>query len=120
MKTKNGFTLLELLVVIGIVGVLLSLVTVGFSKAQTQGRNTRRRQDLAAIQNALEQYYANNSFTYPNGCAAGAGLSTYFTGGVIPTDPVSTKSYTWNCTTSTYTITATLDPSGTIQVNQLQ
>lgn len=61
----RGFTLLELLVVIGIIGIIMALATVAYSTTQKSGRNSRRKQDMIAIQNSLEQYYAANSYVYP-------------------------------------------------------
>lgn len=110
MIKKNGFTLLELLVVIGIIGILLALITVSFTSAQRQSRDSRRRQDLAAIQNALEQYYSENSFSYPVcvgdiSTVCSVQLSGYFSGG-IPTDPLGTNEYTIDSSSTQYTVTA--------------
>jgi len=55
-----GFTLLELLVVISIIGILLAVGAVAFSNAQKKGRDSRRRSDMKSLQNAFEQYYAQN------------------------------------------------------------
>lgn len=120
---KKGFTLLELLVVIGIIGILVSLITVSFSNAQKSSRDSRRRQDLVSIQNAMEQYYSANSFVYPacvgTDCAA---LEDYMSGGEVPTDPLSTNTqYTYIGDTSSYTVTATLEKApATISVSNLQ
>ena len=124
-KKTNGFTLMELLVVIGVIGVLLSFVTVTFSGAQKQSRDARRKQDLAAIQGALEQYYSQNSFVYPvctgsvSNCSA---IATLFTGSTIPSDPVGgTYVYTITSSTTGYTVTATLEKTGgTVTVRNLQ
>ena len=126
-KTVNkGFTLLELLVVIGIIGVLVSLITVSFSNAQKTSRDSRRRQDLVSIQNAMEQYYAANNFAYPaancslQSCTA---LQTYMSNGVVPTDPLNTTGfqYTYVSAASGYTVTANLEKSVTpLTVTNLQ
>ncbi|HCQ31159.1 TPA: hypothetical protein DIU27_02095 [Candidatus Collierbacteria bacterium] len=98
-SVRRGFTLLELLVVIGIIGVLTALATVAYSTTQRGGRNTRRKQDLVAIQNALEQYYSDNSFKYPLTSCSDAG--TYLKS-TWPMDPSSTAttpiSYSGNTT----------------------
>lgn len=84
MKTnKNGFTLLELLVVIGIIAVLMALGAISYNLAQSKGRDSRRISDMKAIQNALEQYYANNGFKYPTTCSD----ATSFIKGSWPEDP---------------------------------
>jgi len=63
---KKAFTLLEMLVVIGIIGVLVGIGAVSYSTAQKKARDAKRKQDLKAIQNCLEQYYSyNNNFKYP-------------------------------------------------------
>lgn len=110
----GGFTLLELLIVIGIIGVLMALATVAYSSAQIGGRNARRKQDVLAIQNALEQYYSEHGFAYPGTCSdAGSYLRSSW-----PMDPSSTDSTpkpyvgTLNCNnsgTNAYCICASLE-----------
>lgn len=58
-KVKRGFTLIELLVVIAIVGVLAAaiLVAINPGKRMAQARDAQRKQDIAAISNALAGYY---------------------------------------------------------------
>lgn len=109
MKTKNnGFTLLELLVVIGIIAILVALATVSYSATQKQGRDSKRKQDLVAVQNALEQYYSNNYYKYPDGTCRDA--DTYLVSS-WPLDPDTGVDYsgTDTCTTSTYCVCATLE-----------
>lgn len=65
MKKNFGFTLIELLVVIAIIGILASLALVSYGGAQKQGRDTRRKSDLAQYRNALEAYAGQNNGLYP-------------------------------------------------------
>lgn len=93
-KTRRGFTLLELLVVISIIAILITISTVSFTTAQKKGRNSRRRSDMRAVQNAFEQYYSMNG-GYTNSCAAMA--STLGAG--LPSDPrnLDPQIYAYSC-----------------------
>ncbi len=64
MNYKKGFTLIELIVVITIIGFLVSIVFVSFNGARAQSRDQKRISDIASIQLALEQYFNKNG-RYP-------------------------------------------------------
>ena len=61
MKNKippqKGFTLVELLVVISVIGLLASVVLVSFPASTKKGRDSKRVQELKQIQTALRLYY---------------------------------------------------------------
>jgi general secretion pathway protein G len=106
--SKRGFTLLELLVVISIIGILVALGAVSYTTAQQKGRDAKRRGDLKSIQSAFEQYYAENG-TYEITCSDMATATTMPAG--LPQDPKPSPHpvYATSCTASTYCICATLE-----------
>ena len=63
---KNGFTLLELLVVISIIWILAAVALVSFSGSQKQARDTVRKSDLKQYQNLLTEFAGKNNGFYPS------------------------------------------------------
>src|SRR3989344_7319438 len=105
LPNKKGFTLIELLVVISIIAILSIIGVTIFTQAQKSARDAKRREDVAAIQKAFEQYKLTNS-SYPTGCdntlrvdagwtLSGCGLTGYLAD--MPTDPINTKNSSANC-----------------------
>lgn len=64
MKRYQGFTMIEILVVIVIIGVLASITTLNIRINLIKSRDTARKSDLNAIQKALE-LYQNDYGIYP-------------------------------------------------------
>lgn len=60
-----GFTLIELLVVISIIAILTTVATVSYTDAQKKSRDSKRKADMAAIQQALEVFYSDRG-AYPD------------------------------------------------------
>lgn len=76
--TNKGFTLIEILVVVAIIGTLTGLVASSFVNYQAKARDARRKSDLTQIQRALELFY-NDHGHYPTDSAgriAGCGASS--------------------------------------------
>lgn len=59
-KLNKGFSLIELLVVIGIIAVLAGLTTFNFNNARMRARDVQRKNDLRSVQKALELYKTDN------------------------------------------------------------
>lgn len=57
MKHLRGFTLVEILVVIVIIGILSSVVVISGGYARSRSRDVRRKEDLRSLQTALETYF---------------------------------------------------------------
>ena len=69
LSIQKGFTLIELLVVIGILAVLLAITLIAINPANqfAKANNTKRRSDVNAILNAVNQYMADNKGVLPTG-----------------------------------------------------
>lgn len=62
---QTGFTIIELLIVIALIGILSSLVYMGVGNSQKRGRDTERAADIDTIHAQLEEYYTDKG-AYPN------------------------------------------------------
>lgn len=64
-KRQEGFTIVELLIVIVVIGILAAIVITTYAGIQAKARNAKRQTDLNSIQTNLEAYFSTNGH-YPS------------------------------------------------------
>src|SRR5882762_1814089 len=85
---QQGFTIVELLIVIVVIGILAGLVITTFTGIQQRARNTERQTDIKAIHGQVEAYYAQNG-RYPT--LTNLNDSTWRTANMKGLDPEALK-----------------------------
>ncbi len=65
-NNKKGFTIIEVVLVLAIAGLIFLMVFIALPALQRSQRNTRRRQDMARILSAFNDYQSNNNGQMPD------------------------------------------------------
>ncbi|HEX6801193.1 MAG TPA: type II secretion system protein [Candidatus Binatia bacterium] len=95
-KPKDGFTLVEILVVIAVIGLLAAIAIPQFMSYHSEAIDTEMKSDLRNASIAIEAYYAKQS-VLPASLAEIAGYGFQPSGGVtVSLVIVSTNSYSLN------------------------
>ncbi len=101
MKAQKGFTLVELMIVVTIVGILATVAVPAYTDYVTRGKLSEASSQLATMQVKLEQYFQDNR-TYVGACVP-------VTVAPLPSGN-DAKYFTYTCaplTALTFTVTAT-------------
>jgi prepilin-type N-terminal cleavage/methylation domain-containing protein len=92
--TRSGFTLVELMVVVSVIGILSAIVYANFGSARAAARDDVRKSALKEVQLALQLYKAQYGVYPDQGCGNNAGKSPsgiwsgpgYTVGGAVACD----------------------------------
>ncbi len=104
VSVQRGFTLIEMLVVVALIGILTTLVTANLNSARERARDTQRKSDLRNLETALRLYYQDYQAFPGNGSAgeiSGCGASG---------TSVCTWGAAWSDSTNTYMSKMSKDP----------
>ena len=99
MRHISGFSLIELMIVVVVVGILSAIALPSYQEYVTRGKITEATSNLADMRVKLEQYFQDNR-TYVGACVAGTAAPL----------PTGTRYFTFTCptlTATTFTVTAT-------------
>jgi type IV pilus assembly protein PilE len=106
MKTKKGFTLIELIIAIAVIAILLRVGLPAYTDYVKRGKLVEGTSTLADARVKIEQYYQDNRTYAPASVALTAANGCPTT---LPI-PAATTNFTYDCSNlaaTTYTITAT-------------
>lgn len=116
-SNKNGFTMIELLVVTTIIIVLTAIGLVSFTSANRNARNGKRRADLETVRQALVLYRTDNG-SYPATTSFNTMMTTIsdYTSSTTVTDPKNEDTYVYAYTSDgvNFTLSAYLEPDATL------
>ncbi|MFA5749713.1 MAG: prepilin-type N-terminal cleavage/methylation domain-containing protein [Candidatus Shapirobacteria bacterium] len=95
---KTGFSLIELLVVVSIMGVLAAVLMMNIVGARERAKDSKKMQDLNSLKNGLRMYYNDNqSYPVSKAIILGSGFTGYISSigdtSFIYTQPNGTDSF---------------------------
>ncbi|HEY7677703.1 MAG TPA: prepilin-type N-terminal cleavage/methylation domain-containing protein [Candidatus Methylomirabilis sp.] len=90
-RRGGGFTLIELMIVITIIGILATISQPMFRNAMLQAREAALRENLYVLRDAIDKFYADND-KYPEGLTD---LAEKRYVRKVPKDPITGSAETW-------------------------
>lgn len=97
-NAKRGFSLLELLAVVTILGIIAAIIVPRVTVSSATAKQKVRDHHKATINAAVERYYIDNGTWPANNLTDIGANANYFPDG-LPVNPIDNTSYSLNATT---------------------
>ena len=94
LRNEKGFTLIELMIVVVIIGILAAIAIPNFIAMQDRARESSLKANMHSFQLAIEDFAVKNSGTYPV-AADDAAVKANMPGGNYPRNPFSGANDAW-------------------------
>lgn len=115
-KSKEGFTLIELMVVLAVLGILAAVAIPRFNDMRGKATLVKAKNELKQVQTALELYYAENN-SYPAADATLTGTDGILNDYIISGD-LTGYAFNYSKTTSDYEIEVTYDTNKKVWITR--
>lgn len=103
-RSDQGFTLVELLIVIVILGILATVTVFAVSGISQEAKTNVCFADRASVQTAVDAYWAKHDQQYPPGGDDGTFLAELYDDGVLRQEPEAPDGWFLNSTTGEVTV----------------
>ncbi|MHB1421175.1 MAG: type II secretion system protein [Bacillota bacterium] len=112
-KDEKGFTLIELMVVVAILGILAAVAIPKFSSSTTTAKKSKVKADLGTIESAISMYKSENNDLAPAAIVnLVSGTPSYLK--AEPKDPWNDRSYAYDRTNGTPYYKSTVAAGGEV------
>jgi type IV pilus assembly protein PilA len=124
MRGDRGFTLIELMIVVVIIGVLVSIGLPQYNNMTNQAKVAAVKNNMHTVQVTVEDFATRNNGTYPPNAGAltvdgSLSLQQLLPSAAMPTNPFTAAATTLDWSNALGTAPAT-DPAGGVALNVIQ
>jgi len=124
IDSNRGFTLIELMIVVIIIGILVAIALPLFNNMTSQARVAQVKSTMHTVQVAVEDFATRNDGIYPDNAAAitlegNFVLQNLLPGGAMPLNPFTNVATQLDWSNALGTVPAT-DPAGGVALNVVQ
>jgi type IV pilus assembly protein PilE len=105
-KKVSGFTLIELMITVAVVGILAAIALPSYTQYVKRGKRAEVRSEVLKSEGWLERFYSENN-RYDSAASAGTNPGFVTRLGALPASVASNYTFTFTVTSAAYTLTAT-------------